>query len=262
MTYSSEKYVLKWNDFQQNITSSYKELRTDSDFCDVSLVCEGDVQIEAHKIILTASSPFFSGVLKRNKHSHPMIYMRGLKARVLVAIVDFIYHGEANVDQEDLDGFLALADELQLKGLAFSKPEITKPVLKSLTKTPQKIDVVKRERVSKMTPIVEESHDELSSDLTENKSIVLNSNVYNKLSLDRESEELKAMIDSMMERITDQDYTFKCNICGKTVSHKTVMSRHMETHIEGLCYPCSLCGKVMGSSNSLNKHVSKYHKNK
>ena len=50
-----------------------------------------------------------------------MIYMRGVKAKDLVAIVDFIYHGEANIFQEDLDGFLALADELQLKGLATSE---------------------------------------------------------------------------------------------------------------------------------------------
>ena len=262
MTYSSEKFVLKWNDFQQNIASSYKELRTDSDFCDVTLVSEEDVHIEAHRIILAASSPFFNGVLKMNKYSHPMIYMRGLKARDLVAIVDFIYHGEANVDQDDLDGFLALADELQLKGLACSKPEIEEPVRKSSTKMPKRIDVLKQEHVSNSTSIVEESHEILVSDLTENKSIVLKSDVHNKLSLDRESEELKSMIDSRMERITDQDYTFKCNVCGKTGSHKTVMSRHVETHIEGLCYPCSLCGKVSRSSNSLNKHVSKYHNNK
>ena len=52
-----------------------------------------------------------------------MIYMRGLKAKDLVAIVDFIYHGEANIYQEDLDGFLALAEDLQLKGLAGSDSE-------------------------------------------------------------------------------------------------------------------------------------------
>ena len=59
----------------------------------------------------------FSSVLKKNMHSHPMIYMRGIKAKDLVAIVDFIFHGEANIYQEDLAGFLAIAEELQLKGL-------------------------------------------------------------------------------------------------------------------------------------------------
>ena len=117
----SDKFCLKWNDFQQNIVSAYQDLRKESDFSEVTLVCEEDYHIEAHRIILTACSPFFQTVLKRNKHSHPMIYMRGLKAKVLAAIVDFIYHGEANIYQEDLDGFLALAEELQLKGLAGSQ---------------------------------------------------------------------------------------------------------------------------------------------
>ena len=121
MTASSEKFCLKWNDFQQNIAASYQDLRNNPDFSDVTLVCEEDEQIEAHRLILTSCSPFFSKVLKRNTHSHPMIYMRGLKAKDLVAIVDFIYHGETNIHQDDLDGFLALAAELQLKGLAGSE---------------------------------------------------------------------------------------------------------------------------------------------
>ena len=124
MSNLSEKFCLKWDDFQQNIVTSYHDLRKDSAFCDVTLVCEEDQQIEAHRIILTACSPFFSSVLKRNNHPHPMIYMRGLKVKDLVAIVDFIYHGEANIYQEDLDGFLALAEELQLKGLAPTKENV------------------------------------------------------------------------------------------------------------------------------------------
>ena len=90
MTYPSEKFCLKWNDFQQNVVTSYQDLHKESDFSDVTLVCEEDHQIEAHRIILTACSPFFKTVLKKNKHSHPMIYMRGLKAKDLVAIIDFI----------------------------------------------------------------------------------------------------------------------------------------------------------------------------
>jgi hypothetical protein len=53
-------------------------LRKDAEFSDVTLVCEEDTQIYAHIIILSACSSFFSFVLKRNRHPHPMIYMRGL----------------------------------------------------------------------------------------------------------------------------------------------------------------------------------------
>ena len=52
-----------------------------------------------------------------------MIYMRGLKSKDIYYIVDFIYHGEATIYQDDLDSFLALAEELQLKGFMGSKDE-------------------------------------------------------------------------------------------------------------------------------------------
>ena len=52
-----------------------------------------------------------------------MIYMRGLKSNDLTAIVDFLYFGEANVYQENLDSFHAIAEELQLKGLEGSKDQ-------------------------------------------------------------------------------------------------------------------------------------------
>ena len=65
--------------------------------------------MEAHKAILASSSPLFLTILKGNKHSHPLIYMRGLKSEDLVALIDFIYYGETNIINEELDCFLALA---------------------------------------------------------------------------------------------------------------------------------------------------------
>ena len=109
----TEKLCLQWNDFKVNVSSSFGELREDKDLTDVTLVCEDGSQVEAHKVILAASSPFFMNILKRNKHPHPLIYMRGLKSEDLVAIVDFLYLGEANVFQESLDSFLAIAEELK-----------------------------------------------------------------------------------------------------------------------------------------------------
>ena len=116
----SEKLCLKWNDFQENLNSAFGGLRNDKEFSDVTLACEDGTQIETHKVILASSSPFFMEILKRNKHPHPLIYMRGIKAEELVAIVDFLYFGEANVNQESLDAFLGLAEELRLKGLTGS----------------------------------------------------------------------------------------------------------------------------------------------
>ena len=91
--------------------------REDNDFADMTLACEDGQQVEAHKVILAASSPFFQKLIGRNKHPYPLIFMRGVNSDDILAIVDFLYRGEANVFQENLDSFLAIAEELQLKGL-------------------------------------------------------------------------------------------------------------------------------------------------
>ena len=96
---------------------AFRNLRGDETFTDVTLTCEDGQQVEAHKVILADSSPFFKKMLERNKHLHPLIYMRGLKSDDLFAIIDFLYCGEANVFQENLDSFLSIAEELELQGL-------------------------------------------------------------------------------------------------------------------------------------------------
>ena len=79
--------------WSQHLVSGAKiNQKEDNDFADVTLVCEYGQQVEAHKVILAGSSPFFHKLLGRNKHPH-LIYMRGTKSGDLLAIVEFIYHG-------------------------------------------------------------------------------------------------------------------------------------------------------------------------
>ena len=102
----SEKLCLKWNDFKDNVTTAFGSLRTDTDLSDVTLACDDGKQFEAHKVILASSCPFFLDILKRNKHPHPLIYMRGLKSGDFAVMLDFLYFGEANIYQENLNEFL------------------------------------------------------------------------------------------------------------------------------------------------------------
>jgi len=112
----TEKFCLRWNDFETNISSAFRELRDDKDFFDVTLACE-DEQIQAHKVILSACSPFFRNVLRRNPHQHPLLYLKGVKYTDLQSVLNFMYHGEVNVAQEELNSFLAVAEDLRVKGL-------------------------------------------------------------------------------------------------------------------------------------------------
>ena len=100
------KMRLTNNNFLKSTNTVFESLRKDIDFTDVTLVCEDGHQVEAHKVILASSSQVLQSILRRNKHVHPLIYMRGVKSEDLVAIVDFLYYGEANIYQENLDKFL------------------------------------------------------------------------------------------------------------------------------------------------------------
>jgi len=124
---SSEKFCLRWNDFESNISSAFRELRDDKDFFDITLACE-DEQMQAHKVILSACSPFFRNILRRNQHQHPLLYLKGVKYTDLQSVLNFMYHGEVNVAQEDLNSFLAVAEDLRVKGLTQnqSRPENNK----------------------------------------------------------------------------------------------------------------------------------------
>ena len=113
---SSEKFCLRWNDFEKNISSAFKDIREDKEFFDITIACE-DEQLQAHKLILSACSPFFKGVLRRNQHQHPLLYLKGVSFRDMEAVLNFMYHGEVNVAQDDLNSFLQVAEDLRVKGI-------------------------------------------------------------------------------------------------------------------------------------------------
>ena len=248
----SEKLCLQWNDFQDNVKSAFGNLRESSDFADVSLACENGQQIEAHKVILAASSPFFQSILKRNSHSHPLIYMRGVKSVDLVAMVDFLYSGEANVYQENLDSFLAIAEELQLKGLQGSKDENELNYGANLNA----LDTRTATQESKST-ILKEQMDEVRKE--EDNALAIPSSG----DLQQLDETVKSMMETSQNKFQNGNRQLQgkqCKVCGKE-GRATDIMRHIETyHLEGVSIPCNHCDKVFRSRNALSHHVSRHHR--
>jgi len=113
---TDEQFCLRWNDFQQCIKSTFQDLRDENDFMDVTISCDGE-QIKAHKVILSACSVTFKTLLKKNPAPHPVIVLWDVSPRDLAAILDFMYHGEVNVKQDNLNSFLAVAERLRVRGL-------------------------------------------------------------------------------------------------------------------------------------------------
>ena len=112
----TNKFCLKWDEFSENICLTLSKDKTLEDFTDVTLLCEDRTQIEAHRLVLSGGSNLFNKMLRLKKGSSSIMYLRGLKSKNLTAVGDFLYQGEVNNDQDDLNEFLEIAEECQLKG--------------------------------------------------------------------------------------------------------------------------------------------------
>jgi len=120
-----DEFYVSWGGFQRNIKTTFADLADEKDFTDVTLVCDKDMQISAHKVVLSANSLFFKQILLRNPHQNPLIYLRNVHPTDLTALVHFMYYGEVKIKESDLQAFLKLSEELDIKGLPefFMQPE-------------------------------------------------------------------------------------------------------------------------------------------
>ena len=237
----SEKLCLQWNDFKENAIGAFGNLREDTDFADVTLASEDGKQVEAHKVILASSSPFFQNLLKRNRHPHPLIYMRGMRSDDLLAIVDFLYCGEANVYQENLDSFFAIAEELQLKGLmGQTNGEEVIPTETVQLHVPKKVNQIDKKvtNISKDSSVFQTNSNEKSK---VDRAIALTS--YFSGDFQELDEKCHAMMEKTSNKHTNGQFLRRCKICGKE-DREANLKVHIEgNHLEGVSIPCNSCEK-------------------
>ena len=122
----SDKFRLQWNAFDANINQAFRQLREDLSLCDVTLVCDKSVQLKAHKVILSACSPFFREIIQHNPHPHPLIYLKGVTGTDLTFMLDYMYYGEVSIENENLQNFLMVAQDLCIKGLTDLEQNVQK----------------------------------------------------------------------------------------------------------------------------------------
>ena len=112
-----ENYSLVWEDFKENVTKNFSDLRDDRQFSDVTLVCEDNQHVLAHRVVLSSCSPLLSSVLRKLSQPQPFIYFWGVRAVQLEAVMDFCYKGQVNVTTRELEEFIRVAKILGIKGI-------------------------------------------------------------------------------------------------------------------------------------------------
>jgi len=113
---SDQRFSLKWNNYQNHLVTAFESLLGENDFVDVTLGVEGK-RLSAHKMLLSACSPYFRELLKGNPCQHPIIVLRDIRYTDLHSLLQFMYNGEVNVHQDQLNSFLKAAESLKIRGL-------------------------------------------------------------------------------------------------------------------------------------------------
>jgi len=231
------------------VSKLFSIFRYEEDFYDVTLVSDDEQHIAAHKLVLSASSVFFKNILKKASHSHtnPMIYLNGFNSKDLHLVMDYIYQGEVEIFQEDLNNFLDVALKLKIEGLMGGGDNRS---------------TVKKEDYEEVLP---ESEEEILENpliqqpkLPKQHKLRNTENAATLVSQSSMIEDAKAAVNEIVEKVEDG---WRCNACGKTTTRASDIRRHAEIHIEGLAFDCPLCGKTFRARKHVNNHKQKEHKN-
>ncbi|XP_059098231.1 protein jim lovell-like isoform X5 [Tigriopus californicus] len=111
-----QHYSLKWNNHQSHVLSAFDALLQNESLVDCTLVCD-DTNIKAHKVVLSACSPYFQKIFVDNPGKHPIIVLKDVKGWEVQCIVDFMYKGETSVPEAQLQNLIRAAEGLRVRGL-------------------------------------------------------------------------------------------------------------------------------------------------
>jgi len=282
----TEKFCLRWNDFESNISSAFRELRDDKDFFDLTLACDDDEQIQAHKVILAACSPFFRHVLRRNPHQHPLLYLKGVKYTDLQSVLSFMYHGEVNVAQEELNSFLAVAEELKIKGLTQnnstasstkkdkpSQPKIGPASPKYINSKHTKFTNQVDDDIQEIVPVKSEPKEQPLTPITPVPKVVpVQKDIFSP-----EMSQAVAPTDDQAwdsqenyeeygqyESGMDQGYEGGLDHSTGSQGNRDMLQQYIEKVAEGdskgkYHYQCTICGKMNGQKIHTENHIESIH---
>ena len=230
-------FSLTWEKFSSNILKTFKDIKKSGHLHDVTLVC-ADGEINAHKLVLYGGSNFFQSVLAKSIHQHPLIYLKGIKMKYLQAIIDFIYNGEVEIAEEDLNILLETAEDLEINGL------VQKETMKDIKDVADSKELFARDTDDELM----DQYVDLAKIKSENYKVVKKEENPNEIMSTEEMDrgendndiELLSILDKfknlesdetleLMEKVSDPDGTrvWKCILCDKSNNDKTRIRKHV-----------------------------------
>ncbi|KAI8427923.1 hypothetical protein MSG28_002258 [Choristoneura fumiferana] len=264
---SAPQFSLRWNNYVSHVTEAFNVLRFENDLVDVTLCCDGG-KIKAHKMLLSACSNYFRQVFKETPCQHPVIIFRNVKFDDLNAIVNFMYHGEVNILQEQLESFLITAELLEVKGLTDNvEDESSKNLFRVTDNT--SLDLSAKSRFIEEIPVQTDEPINLATMQTVRPVYIPPVVPVKMPEPEIESNEVqeKVKVDETVNipqkaaPTSKSDLAkFRCQLCPKGFKHPTSLTLHKDSHAGKT--QCPVCHRSFSRSYDMRSHLQRIHQGK
>ena len=286
---------ISWHGYSNHFREIMHGMIKNSDLTDVTLVCDDQKLLIAHKVVLSASSPVFQNIINNFTQNHSMIYLRGIQHQEIESLLDFMYLGVATFSQERIDEFLNVAQNLGVKEISNNTANNKKVEMLEYndsiddignwindlgSKTAHSLDKGKNEYFDGISTNEERifsgynfMEDKIQSDGTmeSNTKENVKQNIKQKSKLEKKSSDRKFPCDqcdnvqsSLRHLQTHVDVKhnglrLSCNVCSQQFTGNTALKNHIQTVHEGIRHPCDQCNKQYATKRILREHIMIKH---
>ena len=297
----TQKFTVKWKDFKSNVSKSFGLLRYEEYLHDVTLVSDDEKQISAHKLVLSACSDYFKNIFKNYKSSTSclLICLSGVSTHNLENMLEYMYNGEVQINQTDLDQFMEIAQKFTLQGLVSDQsseivkqdymedfhnriPELVREtqlewmeeksqslnnIVNSAPASDQNCEIVKQDYKEEFHNGIPESVREAKLESMEERSESV-TNIVNSENMSIKSMAVDEIppLDLLVTKDPDlkvqiERPMFLCTECEKEFPKRWMLKRHTKDYHSVLTLECEICSKRFKSKKFLRDH-ERSHKNR
>ena len=264
-----ENIKMSFSDFESVSINLMNELWKDQDFTDVTLATnDGKRQLKAHKVVLSSASDLFNSILRQHKHQNPLIFLQGIHLVMLEQVLEFIYTGKCEIQQENLEMFLSCGNALGIQRLAehAESEDETLKIGKNKTEILSEayIDTGTILALEKAADEDEEKMEHLQMGSVSAGHIKITSSEDQTDKLDEctgEDGNLQIGIVEAVQMKTSKDIRtkrFLCTICDYKTHRRGYLRDHESWHA-GKVFKCNQCDSAAKSRASLKGHVKTMH---
>ena len=250
--------TISWHSFQTHTDELLSELYTTSKFSDVTLISNDKTHYKVHRFILSACSSVLKTIFDDDSNTSPYIFLRGITNGELEPVLQYMYFGEANVLQDKMDAFFAVAKDLDVKGLDNDNSKNTDenlqvnsfdmPLESKMIISDTQFEATEELNTIDIKEEVLETEDAIGHDENEDTNSIAT----------KDEDEDPFDTCEMDNQLKDKE-TYNCNHCDKTYGTRSGLWTHIQVKHTGKKHPCPHCNYRATQKTSLREHIKTQH---